>query len=144
VTVIRETDPLYGSESRTWCLRCCKQLKSQREIIFVGGFLNVPIEMQICHKVVSSSSLIHPPCPEMELNIYTRNHMYIYVSIPKDSLYFRTEWYARINITNECYSPLHCTTVWPGEPSRKMAWPDFMEWLRFNAPQNPAIHHTPS
>ena len=41
-------------------------------------------------------------------------------------------------------SPLHCTTVWPREPSRKKAWQDFMEWLRFNAPQNPAIHHTPS
>ena len=44
---------------------------------------------------------------------------------------------------NESY-PLHCTTVWPGEPSRKWRGRTFMEWLRFNAPQNPAIHHTPS
>ena len=28
-------------------------------------------------------------------------------------------------------SALDCTTVWPVEPSRKMAWQDFMEWLRF-------------
>ena len=25
-----------------------------------------------------------------------------------------------------------CMTVWPVEPSSKMAWQNFMEWLRFN------------
>ena len=50
--------------------------------------------------------------------------------MPKDTSYFRTEWYRRMHITSTLTkaSPLPCTMVWPGEPSKKMAWQDFMEF----------------
>ena len=51
-------------------VRCSKQMisKGQRtaqdEVAIVGGdSKRRPIEMQICRKAVSSSSLTHPPCP---------------------------------------------------------------------------------
>ena len=65
--------------------RCSKKMKGQRtdqdEVTFVGGGSTCrPIKMQICHKAVSSSSLTHPPCPEKELNLYTRNPTYNHIN----------------------------------------------------------------
>ena len=51
--------------------RCSKQMISKRPSHrprrghLRRGISKRPIEMQICHKVVSSSSLTHPPCPEI-------------------------------------------------------------------------------
>ena len=46
---------------------------------------NRPIEMKICHNSVSSSSLTHSPCPEMEALFIV---IIITVSMPKESFEF--------------------------------------------------------
>ena len=49
--------------------RRSKQTKGRRtdedDVTFIRGIFKRPIEMQVCHKAVSSASLTHSPCPKM-------------------------------------------------------------------------------
>ena len=66
-------------------------------------------------KAASSSSFTHPPCPETYLKSYIHINAH---NIPIFSDRVLWEWY--ISILTKA-SALHCTTVWPVEPSRKRA-----------------------